>query len=610
MKELSTVISHRLARAFSGSRGPWLAAALGVGLCLPALWGGLVGDDYLWWLILEGHAPVDGGSLPPLLHVYNFVPGGMELDALKEIGMLTWWADPDLSIALFRPLTVSTFLLDHAIDARLYSLQHLHSLLWYGIAIAMVGLIYRRVHGGASAVAGLAVLLFAVEDAHAMSAAWLANRHALVSLVLGAGAFLAHLEWRRAGRIGALAVALALLTSGLLAGETALSIVAYVVAWQLTLERGSLRRRFLPLLPYALLVVVWWLVYDHFGYGISGSGLYVDPGHDSVAFAGALLQRWPILQLGQWLQVPIDVVQFVPTLRRPAVLMAFVACAGLVWFFAPLLRRSAEARFWSLGMAFALVPLCVAFPMDRHLVFAGIGAFGLLSLQVKALGWLETGGTEKSGGARRDRLRKWVTVLLLLLHLPVASAMLVGRTAALPLFGEFFAGGANTAPNSPEVAAQSFFFVSGHEFPVAYISLIRPVEGQVTPGRVALLASFASDNRVTREDEDTLVIEPVHGFLAAEMDRLERRLDVPFQKGDRVRMPDFEAEVRQVTEHGRPQIVAFHFQKPLDDPTYRWFSWNIHGAVSFELPDVGEQVIVPSAPLESLFPTTRTLPPN
>jgi hypothetical protein len=241
--------------------------------------------------------------------------------------------------------------------------------------------------------------------------------------------------------------------------------------------------------------------------------------------------------------------------------------------------------------------------MDRLLVFAGIGAFGLLSLQVKALGRLEASPSAKRVGARRDSVRRWVTVLLLLLHLPVASAMLVGRTAALPLFGKLFAGGAVTAPKSPEVAEQSLFFVSGHEFPVAYISLIRPVEEQATPGRVALLASFASDNRVTREDEDTLVIEPVNGYLAAKVDRLERRLDVPFQKGDRVRMPDFEAEVRQVTEHGQPQIVAFHFQKPLEDPAYRWLSWNIHGAVSFELPVVGEQVIVPRAPLESLFPT-------
>jgi len=80
---------HRLARAFSGSRGPWLAAALGAGLCLPALWGSLVVDDYLWWLILQGHEPLGQGSLPPLLHVYNFVPGGIELDSLEEIGMLT-----------------------------------------------------------------------------------------------------------------------------------------------------------------------------------------------------------------------------------------------------------------------------------------------------------------------------------------------------------------------------------------------------------------------------------------------------------------------------------------------------------------------------------------
>jgi len=35
------------------------------------------------------------------------------------------------------------------------------------------------------------------------------------------------------------------------------------------------------------------------------------------------------------------------------------------------------ARFWALGMAASIVPVCGAFPMDRLLVFAGVGAFGL-----------------------------------------------------------------------------------------------------------------------------------------------------------------------------------------------------------------------------------------
>jgi hypothetical protein len=531
--------------------------------------------------------------------VYNFIPGGLETEVLKGTGMLTWWSDPELSIALCRPLTVLTYLLDHAIAPRGFALQHLHSLVWYGLCVVLVGVMYRRVHPGAGAVAGLAMLLFAVEDAHAMPAGWLANRHALLSLVVAAGAFLAHVEWRKSGRVYWLVAAVGMLVAGLLCGETALGIVAYVVAWQLTLDRGRWSARLLAIAPYAVMILVWRLVYDHMGYGITGSGLYLDPVRDPGDFAFALLGRWPVLQLGQWLQAPVDVIISVPPALHLAILTgALAACLGLGWFFLPLLRRSPQARFWALGMALALVPLCAAFPMDRHTIFAGVGAFGLLAVQADAFGWISP-----RGPAPGSRVRRWLTCALLVLHLPVAAVLLVGRTASLPVFGAFFAAGADTAPESPGVEEQTFLFVSGHEFPVAYLPIIRSVEARSAPRRIALLASFTSRNRIVREDEDTLVIEPKRGFLAAPSDRLERGLESAFLQGERVWMPDFVAEVREVNPDGRPQVVAFHFRKPLEDPGYGWMSWGLAGAEPFTVPAVGETVVLPALPITAIFPS-------
>jgi len=590
-------VLHRFVGPFSTSRGPWLAGAVGVVLCMPAIGAGLVGDDYLWWLILEREGPL-GQGLPPLLHVYNFIPGGLETEVLKGAGMLTWWSDPELSIALCRPLTVLTYLLDHAIAPRGFALQHLHSLAWYGLCVVLVGVMYRRVHPEAGAVAGLAMLLFAVEDAHAMPAGWLANRHALLSLVVAVGAFLAHVEWRKTARVRWLVAAVGMLVAGLLCGEATLGIVAYVVAWQLTLDRGRWSARLLAVAPYAVTILGWRLVYDHLGYGITGSGLYLDPVRDPWEFGLALLWRWPVLQLGQWLQAPVDVIISLPPASHVVILTgALAACLGLGWFFLPLLRRSPQARFWALGMAFALVPLCAAFPMDRHTIFAGVGAFGLLAVQADALGWLSP-----PRAAPGSRVRRWLTCALLVLHLPVAAVLLLGRTASLPLFGAFFAAGADTAPESPGVEEQTFLFVSGHEFPVAYIPIIRSVEGCPAPRRIALLASFTSRNRIAREDEDTLVIEPEWGFLAEPSDRLERRLKSAFREGERVWMPDFVAEVREVTPDGRPRVVAFHFRKPLEDPGHGWMSWGLMGAEPFTVPAVGETVVSPALPLTAIFP--------
>ena len=581
-------------------RFPWIAALVGCLLCAPALGSGLVGDDYLWWLMLQRTSPL-GQGLPPLLHMYNFIPGGLEADVLQSSGMLTWWAHPDLEIAFFRPLSVATHLLDHAIAPRGFVLQHLHSLLWYGGTIGVVAALYRRVHPGAPAVVGLAILLFAVEDAHAMNAGWLANRHALISMVVGTLAVLAHLKWREAGGVAWLLAALVILAAGLCCGEATLGAAAYLVAWQLTLDRSPWRQRLLAIAPYAALIVIWRLLYDHYGYGVHGSDLYIDPGQNPLAFALATFVRWPLLQLGQWLQVVVDATMFLP----PQVMILLVGvsigvCVGLGWFFAPLLRQSAEARFWALGMSLSLIPLCAAFPMDRLLVFAGVGAFALLALQVERLGWLSAG--ERPAG---PRLRRWLTVCLLILHLPLAAVLLLGRAGTLPTFDAIFRAGADTAPEGPEVTGQSFLFVSGHEFPVVYTSLVRWVEGRAAPRSTALLASFASANRIERLDEHTLLIEPELGILAADLDRLERSLDPPFAVGQRIEMPDFAAEVRAVTADGRPRSVAFRFERPLEDPSYRWLQWGARGAEAFDLPAVGAVVVVETVPLTSLFPQAQ-----
>ncbi len=65
----------------------------------------------------------------------------------------------------------------HWIDYQLWPdsplLMHAHSLIWLGLAAATAAFLYRRFEP--SATAGLAVLLFAIDDAHIMPAMWLAN---------------------------------------------------------------------------------------------------------------------------------------------------------------------------------------------------------------------------------------------------------------------------------------------------------------------------------------------------------------------------------------------------------------------------------------------------
>ena len=45
----------------------------------------------------------------------------------------------------------------------------------------------------------------------------------------------------------------------------------------MNLRPSSLRQRVLALLPYAIVLLAWGLVYVALGYGSKGSGFYIDP---------------------------------------------------------------------------------------------------------------------------------------------------------------------------------------------------------------------------------------------------------------------------------------------------------------------------------------------
>ena len=476
-------------------------------------------------------------------------------------------------------------MVDYALWPNTPALQHVQSLLWFAFTVVLVGVLYRRVHG-ATAVAGLAVLLFAIEDAHAWPIGWLANRNALIALVFSLIALLAHIRWRRQGSPAWLAAALAALAAGLGAGESALGIVAYIGAWQLIMDRGSWPRRLAALLPYAVLVIGWRLTYDWLGYGCTGSGLYMDPGRQPAAFAGAVIERWPVLLASLWSQLSADVwAMFTAPTQRKFTLVSVVICIGVAALLFRAIRASREARFWTLGMSLALVPVTAAFPMNRLLLFAGIGAFGLMAVLVHDAGLL---GGNPGGGRRGSR---WTAGALLALHLPVAAIFLTLSVAALPIFNTVFMAGVHVAPRDAALSDQSLIFVNGQDLPCAYTILVRQLdEDSPAPRRIAVLAPLLTAATITRENSGTLLIDAEDGWLEYPFDRLLRSLDVPFTVGERIESALFTAEVRRITAAGRPKTVLFRFRRPLEDPGHRWVWWREGRLVPFPLPQVGETV--------------------
>jgi len=560
-------------------RLPWAAIALALLLSSPCLVAGLVADDYIHVLRLSpdvGMAGFDGAPLD----LFTFVSGEeAQRQALMDAGLFAWWTAADLQLAFWRPVSTLTHVLDHLLWTHSAPLKHVHSMAWFAALLFVVALVYRRFH--VPWVAHLALLLYAVDDARGFVLSFVANRNALVAGALGLGALVAHDRFRRAGWTMGLWLAPLLLGLGLLAGESALAVTGYLLAHAVFLDTGSLRRRLSRLWPYAVVSGAWMMAYRMLGYGARGSGIYVNPLDEPARFLGVLIERGPVLLLAQAGGFVSDLWLVIPPWGRPvvhAVALAVLVLAG--WLLWPL-RRDPVARFWTLGLLLATAPICATFPMDRLLVFVGVGAMALIaSLLARAL--------DGAGPARHRLALRGAAVVLVGAHLAVAPVLLPLRSLTVRALHTGAARAAEAIPDDETVSRTTVVVVRAPaDGSVAYTLAERAALGVPRPQRMRLLASGPGSVLVSRLDDHTLRVRPGRGFCSTEGERMLRGLSRPFRSGDEVTLPDLHVVVTEVGAQGRAAEAVFRFDRPLDDPSLLWLTWEGGTLVPYSLPPVG-----------------------
>jgi hypothetical protein len=255
-----------------------------------------------------------------------------------EQGWAPWWTYDQLLIRLSRPLGVATHWLDFKLWPDQPWLMHLHSLLWLALLVLATTHMYRAAMSGI--VAGLAALLFAFDHTHGFVVGYICNRHTLITALLSVLCLTAHLRARRL-------LGYALYAAALISGESAVAIAGYICAHALCVERGRPLQRLRSIAPYLVITLVWRMLYTRAGYGAVGSGLYIDPARDPLAYVLALLERAPVLVLGQFLAPPAELYSVWPTIWAHVMFVfACVFCVCLCIAFWPLLRRDRVAMFW------------------------------------------------------------------------------------------------------------------------------------------------------------------------------------------------------------------------------------------------------------------------
>jgi len=600
--------SQFLRRCLVHRRLPLALAVLSMLLAAPALRLGLQSDDYVLWMELSDPPPAPEWARSPW-RAFAFFGDEATVRRAIDSGVVPWWTSPALRLAFFRPLAGLT----HWLDFRLWPgqpwLMHVQSLLWFGAAIAVAATLYRRLLRP-EWMAGLAALAFALDDAHASPAGWIANRNATIATLFALLALLAHDRWRRERwRPGGVLAPAALLV-GLLGGEMALAAGAYLLAYALFLDEAGWRSRLASLLPAGLTGIAWAVVYRGLGFGATGSAMYIDPIASPVAFGQAAIARVPLLLFGQW-ALPSQLSLLLS--QRAAHGLWLAACLlalALAVLYAPLLRRDRLARFFGLGMLLSLLPAASTFPHDRLLFLAGFGGAGLLAQLLTGL----AGGAAWLPAARVWRMpARAAGAALVLVHFVLAPLGLVRGSVEMRAFGDLVTRAARSLPARPEDRERRAVIV---QTPTAFVSIYGPpvqaAAGLPTPSRMLVLGSSIHALEIERSEPDVLLVRPQGGYLLAPgsplpgtaqpdldprylmplFDRLYRG-DEPMRLGERVEMDGITIEVSALTPDGRPAEARFHFQRGLDDPSLLWLRWQDGVYVPFEPPEVGTSVTLP-----------------
>jgi hypothetical protein len=570
---------------------PWANILLALLLVSPSLGVGPVGDDFMHLARVDPRVHAPGFAYAPL-DLFTFVSGDpLQRTVLMEEGVFGWWMAPGFRMSFWRPLSSLTHVLDRELWPGSSLLAHAQSMLWFLALLAVLGALYRRFH--VPWVAHLALFLYAVDDAHGWVVGWTANRNALVAATFAFAALLVHDRARREGLRAGTWLAPALFGVALLGGESAIAVTGYLFAHALFMDTGPRARRLARLWPYAALSAAWLVAYKVLGYGTSGGSMYLNPLDEPVAYLRALAERLPVLLAAQVGLGLADVWLLLPTgAQVAAYALALLVLAGFAALVAPLWRRLPACRFWALGAVLSLPPACATFPMDRLLVFAGVGAMAVVALVFAER--VENGPL----AAPRGR-RTFATIgvsLLVFLHVVLAPLLLPLRVLTVGLMAGMGARLEASIPSGEAVRGKTLVILSSAAEMTTFPPWMqRRVRGVPAPRRMRVLATCFHDIRVSRLDARTLRVRPEKGFLDNELLRMVRGLSRPFRVGDEVVLSDMRARVREVTADGRPAEVDFVFAVPLDDPSLLWTRLQAGGALVRWTPTaLGESEVLPS----------------
>jgi hypothetical protein len=586
--------SYWLFVAFVLALGGWLQA--------PALQSTLFSDDWDHYAMCSGQYP---NARAPW-DLYNFTSADeAERRALLRSGRLPWWSDPEIQIGFFRPLPSLSVWFDHGVlNAKVAPIRaHLHSLAWwFAGALGVAAVLLRLLPPMAAAVAMLA---YAVDDAHALPLAWSAHRGELIAVAIMVWALWAQLRYRELGRSRDRYAALALVCLGMASGEHAVALFAFLAASELGDASRPLRARALGLLPLAAPVLAYIAVRAALGYGVAGSSFYTDPFGEPLRYLGKLTERVPVLAgdlaftyAADWWYVEPPIRKFLEragVVLQPARLHTLQWSVGVfalasivavwVWLGTRAAPTTARAlRFLLAGAMFALVPLSGAIAMTRLTVAPSIAFHAAFAVLVVT--------------AWRTRRAPLIAAAIAVVLLHGVHAAVRGRALA-----RFYADTSHVEADwvaraelgDATLPSKHLIAVSANDGPTRYsLPYVRRFAGRAAPRTSELLLPPShAPIELKRLDARMIELHTDAPFGFSEYrNSAYRRDDRDFHTGESHASARFTVVITE-TRHGMPSRLRVVFPFPLEDARYRFVYPFPEGLQQMPVPRTGETLTLP-----------------
>lgn len=588
-------------------------------------------DDYMQWAVFESpQALVEKELVVPketqsfwhqIANQFNFFDREMGKQAsLRAWGAIPWWTDPDASLHLFRPLSSMTHWLDYQLWPENTLAMIVHGVFYYLLLVVVVFGLYKKIMPSVG-IAGIATLFFIMDPSVKYALTWIASRNAVLTALFGMVAILLHFRWREDHDSKWLVFSLLALVCSLLSAEAGIGSFAYILAYALILDKGSFPRRLLTVLPAAFVIIAWRVIYQKVGFGAQEIGHYIDPGRDPLFFIQQIFTGGPLLVLQQFVGIDNLDRMISPVAKQWLYGLSFIVSAALLWMFASLLMRNKEARFWTLGIIFAIVPPCALTHTDgRVMFFIALGSFALVSLYLLDIYSIsrEKLVFNKPNWIRRNTAGMFVYVYILVMaggHIFITiyaygfANVPEGKQPLKPLYNYETAGSVSNDEHLIVVASPHPFGSMFYPYHAAY-------NGMEIPQSLRILSPVFSDLEIERITEREFLIKPQGGFLISNDSRMPddfavnaihmahnarnmmgfyRRGEFDFEQGQVFEFEELIISLEEV-DNGRPMVIHVELTKEIKQTSspYRLVSWDWseNQYVTFEWPEIGESVQV------------------